>query len=74
MQLPQKFDRKKLLDAHERAAAEGREYTEDASLLFDLSDERIAILEGSDLNIKITNPADMIIGEAIYEQYVLGKD
>jgi 2-C-methyl-D-erythritol 4-phosphate cytidylyltransferase len=74
VQLPQKFDRKKLLDAHERAAAEGREYTEDASLLFDISDEHIAVLDGSDLNIKITHPADMIIGEAIYEQYVLGKD
>ena len=42
-----------------------REYTEDASLLFDLSDERIAILPGSDVNIKITHPADMVIGEAI---------
>ena len=73
VQLPQKFDRERLLEAHEQAEAEGREYTEDASLLFAHADERIAILPGSELNIKITHPADMIVGEAIYEQYVLGK-
>jgi len=73
VQLPQKFDRAALLAAHEQARAEGHVSTEDASLLYDYSQAEIAILKGSDINIKITHPADMIIGEAIYEQYVLGK-
>ncbi len=73
VQLPQKFNTAKLLAAHEKARAEGHVSTEDASLLFDYSGEEIAILRGSELNIKITHPVDMILGEAIYEQYILGK-
>ena len=73
VQLPQKFNTAKLLAAHEQAAAEDHVSTEDASLLYHYSHDEIAILEGSDINIKITHPADMVIGEAIYEQYVLGK-
>jgi 2-C-methyl-D-erythritol 4-phosphate cytidylyltransferase len=73
VQLPQKFKTSDLLTAHKRARAEGHVSTEDASLLYHYTGDEIAILEGSDINIKITHPADMVIGEAIYEQYVLGK-
>lgn len=73
VQLPQKFGLEKLLAAHEQARAEGHVSTEDASLLYDYTKAEIAILEGSDINIKITHPADMVVGEAIYEEYVLGK-
>jgi 2-C-methyl-D-erythritol 4-phosphate cytidylyltransferase len=73
VQLPQKFETAKLIDAHERARSEGHVATEDASLLFEYAGESIAVLKGSDINIKITHPADLVIGEAIYEKYVLGK-
>jgi len=74
VQLPQKFDAKKLMLAHESARAERRHFTEDASLLFHYQPESpIRILEGSERNIKITEPLDMIIGEAIYSEYVLGR-
>jgi 2-C-methyl-D-erythritol 4-phosphate cytidylyltransferase len=72
VQLPQKFDYAKLRDAHERARAEGRHFTEDASLLHHYLGEPVRILEGTGRNIKITEPVDLIIGEAIYDEYVLG--
>lgn len=72
VQLPQKFNAKKLMDAHESARAEGLDFTEDASLLFHYQQAQIRILEGSEKNIKITEPTDLIIGEAIYTEYVLG--
>jgi len=73
VQLPQKFDGAKLMKAHEKARAEGIEFTEDASLLFHYEQSQIRILEGSERNIKITEPTDLIIGEAIYNEYVLGR-
>jgi D-ribitol-5-phosphate cytidylyltransferase len=72
VQLPQKFDAKKLMQAHEKARAEGVDFTEDASLLFHYEQSQIRILEGSERNIKITEPTDLIIGEAIYNEYILG--
>ena len=73
VQLPQKFDAAKLMQAHESARAEDTEFTEDASLLFHYQGSQIRILEGSEKNIKITDPTDLIIGEAIYNEYVLGR-
>jgi D-ribitol-5-phosphate cytidylyltransferase len=74
VQLPQKFDAKQLKDAHDQAIAEGRtDFTEDASLLYHYLKAPIRILEGSDHNIKITQPADLIIGEAIYNEYISGR-
>ncbi|MDZ4178718.1 MAG: IspD/TarI family cytidylyltransferase [Coriobacteriia bacterium] len=73
VQLPQKFQTVTLIAAHEAAMAAGADSTEDASLLFDHCGTDIAILPGSEYNIKITHPVDIIIGETIYEQYILGK-
>jgi 2-C-methyl-D-erythritol 4-phosphate cytidylyltransferase len=73
VQLPQKFDRAKLLKAHEMARAEGAVFTEDASAFFHYLGEPVAILKGSEFNIKITHPSDLIIGQAIYDEYILGK-
>jgi 2-C-methyl-D-erythritol 4-phosphate cytidylyltransferase len=66
VQLPQKFDRRALLDAHEAARRDGREFTEDASLLVSYTGRRVRILPGSTRNIKITHPVDMVTSEAIY--------
>jgi D-ribitol-5-phosphate cytidylyltransferase len=66
VQLPQKFDRAKLLTAHETARRESATFTEDAGLFFHYTGEPVRILPGSDENIKITVPTDTVTAEAIY--------
>ena len=68
VQLPQKFDGPTLREAHELARAEGLDFTEDASLVFHYGKGAVRILDGSERNIKITEPTDLIIGEAIYAE------
>ena len=63
---PQKFDRARLTAAHEAARRDGTSFTEDASLFFRYAGERVRILPGSDRNIKITLPTDIVTAEAIY--------
>ncbi len=70
VQLPQKFDRARLLEAHRAARADGVEFTEDASLFFKYTGEPVRILPGSDVNIKITVPTDTVIAEAIYADLI----
>ncbi len=66
VQLPQKFDAAALRMAHEAAREDGASFTEDASLFFRYGDAPVRILSGSDRNIKITVPADLIVAEALY--------
>lgn len=66
VQLPQKFDRNRLLEAHEAARRDGALFTEDAGLFFHYSGEPVRILPGTDENIKITVPSDTVTAEAIY--------
>jgi 2-C-methyl-D-erythritol 4-phosphate cytidylyltransferase len=73
VQLPQKFNIDKLISAHEQARAKGEVFTEDASVFHRYIGEPVRILAGSERNIKITHPSDLIIGEAIYSEYILGK-
>lgn len=73
VQLPQKFNTSALRKAHELAREESREFTEDASMIFHYKTGQVRILEGSEKNIKITDPTDLTIGEAIYSEYVLGR-
>ncbi|MBN2840220.1 MAG: 2-C-methyl-D-erythritol 4-phosphate cytidylyltransferase, partial [Coriobacteriia bacterium] len=72
VQLPQKFDAAKLRIAHELARQEDRFFTEDASLFHHYRQGPVRILAGSPNNIKITQPVDLVLGEAIYSEYVLG--
>lgn len=58
VQLPQKFRRSDLAAAHEKARAEGIEYTEDATLVADAGFP-VHFLDGSDANIKVTSPTDV---------------
>lgn len=68
VQLPQKFETRLLKDAHERAAAEGREFTEDAGMIYLYHpDVPIKVCEGMDYDIKLTTRIDMLAGEQIYE-------
>lgn len=70
VQLPQKFDTASLKKAHELACAEGKRFTEDGSLLFHYFPEtKIKIVEGTEYNIKITMPLDMVASDIIYREY-----
>jgi 2-C-methyl-D-erythritol 4-phosphate cytidylyltransferase len=70
VQLPQKFDRAKLLAAHESARRDDAFFTEDAGLFFHYAGEPVRILPGSDENIKITVPTDTVTAEAIYADLI----
>ncbi len=72
VQLPQKFDRAKLMAAHEAARAAGTNFTEDASLFHEYAGEPVRILPGSERNIKITVPTDVVTAEAIWAD-VIGR-
>lgn len=70
VQLPQKFDAGPLREAHEAARRDGRIFTEDASLFVAYTDAPVRILPGSERNVKITVPTDLLIAEAIYADLV----
>jgi 2-C-methyl-D-erythritol 4-phosphate cytidylyltransferase len=70
VQLPQKFNRAKLVAAHEAARADGSSFTEDASLFVQHAHERVRILPGSERNVKITVPADIVMAEALYADFL----
>ena len=63
-QTPQAFQRTLLLTAHQKAQREHYHATDDAQLMEWLG-HRVAIVEGSGENIKITRREDLGIGEAI---------
>ncbi|MGH7232116.1 MAG: 2-C-methyl-D-erythritol 4-phosphate cytidylyltransferase [Nitrospiraceae bacterium] len=63
-QTPQAFRRALLDEAHRKARMEGFQATDDAQLVERLG-HRVAIVEGTGENIKITRPEDLVIGEAI---------
>jgi 2-C-methyl-D-erythritol 4-phosphate cytidylyltransferase len=72
VQLPQKFDAAALRRAHDAAVRDGATFTEDASLFTRYAGERVRILAGSERNLKITVPTDLLIAEAIYAD-LLGR-
>ena len=70
VQLPQKFNTKQLLAAHEKAINDGKLFTEDVSLLYFYDSSSIVkIIKGKEYNIKITTRTDMLSGEIIYDEY-----
>jgi 2-C-methyl-D-erythritol 4-phosphate cytidylyltransferase len=74
IQLPQKFNTEELKLSHINAIENKKEYTEDTSLILDTLKEKIKILEGTEFNIKITNPIDYKIAEIIYKDYILNEE
>lgn len=74
VQLPQKFNTKLLREAHLKAIAEDKLFTEDASVVFYYFPEKVIdVIEGKDYNIKLTTPTDMIVGKIIYDEYFSGR-
>lgn len=74
IQLPQKFETKTLIEAHEKAIEEGKLFTEDASLVYNYTNKKIKTLKGSQYNLKITEPLDLILGEIIYKENLVRKE
>ena len=72
VQLPQKFERAALMAAHEAARRDEATFTEDASLFHRYAGTPVRILPGSERNIKITVPTDIVTAEAIYAD-VIGR-
>ncbi len=62
---PQTFKTSLILDAHEKAVADGFLGTDDASLVERLG-LKVAIVPDSDYNIKITSPEDLSVAEKLF--------
>ena len=58
VQTPQCFRFKELLEAHDRAATDGREYTDDTEIWGEYCG-RVRVIKGDVNNIKITYPSDL---------------
>jgi 2-C-methyl-D-erythritol 4-phosphate cytidylyltransferase len=63
-QTPQVFRRSLILRAYEQAAQTGLSVTDDAQMVEALG-HPVAVVEGSELNLKITTPEDLRLAEAI---------
>jgi 2-C-methyl-D-erythritol 4-phosphate cytidylyltransferase len=66
-QTPQAFVAEALRAAHDRAMAEGRLATDDATLL-EAAGYRVAVVEGEPSNFKVTTPEDLARAEEIAER------
>jgi len=64
VQTPQTFRTSILLDAHDKAAAEGFEVTDDASLV-ERYGGRVVVVHSTRANMKLTYPEDFVIAEAM---------
>ncbi|MDQ6771419.1 MAG: 2-C-methyl-D-erythritol 4-phosphate cytidylyltransferase [Candidatus Dormibacteraeota bacterium] len=63
-QTPQGFEARLLLTAHRRAAAEGFEGTDTASVVERLG-AQVVVVRGSPDNVKLTTPSDLALAEAL---------
>jgi len=66
VQTPQAFRMDILREAHNRALTDGFYGTDDAALVERLGG-KVAVVDGSVENIKVTTPGDIIIGEALWK-------
>ncbi len=66
VQTPQSFRTEALREAHDKAAAEGVEVTDDASLV-ERNGGRVVVVHSTRANMKLTYPEDFVIAEAMLE-------
>ena len=71
VQTPQSFRTQVLKDAHDKAADEGFEVTDDASLV-ERYGGRVVVVHGTRANIKLTYPEDFVIAEAMIKGRAAG--
>jgi 2-C-methyl-D-erythritol 4-phosphate cytidylyltransferase len=67
-QTPQAFRYAVIKEAYDRAYAEGFRATDDAQLVERLG-HKVSVVEGSQVNIKITRPFDLKIAEVIQKEF-----
>ena len=72
-QTPQAFRTALLVRAHERARAESFSGTDDCMLVERLG-WPVQVIEGTDMNIKITTPADLLLAGAILPRFERGEN
>ncbi|MFP4055404.1 MAG: 2-C-methyl-D-erythritol 4-phosphate cytidylyltransferase [Candidatus Brocadiia bacterium] len=72
-QTPQVFRRSLILGAYQAAQREGPDVTDDAQLVEHLG-RPVAIVEGSDLNLKITTAEDLRLAEALLAAGLVPQD
>lgn len=65
---PQAFEYQLIHDAHQRAEQEGFEGTDDAALVQHYGSE-VRALQSSELNIKITDEADLLLASLLIQHY-----
>ncbi|PWH06480.1 2-C-methyl-D-erythritol 4-phosphate cytidylyltransferase [Brachybacterium endophyticum] len=58
VQLPQKFSKADLVDAHSQAEKDKKVFTEDATLVA-VAGHPVYFIDGSDVNFKVTTPTDL---------------
>lgn len=68
VQTPQVFKFSLLCRAHEKAAEEGKEYTDDATLVMPL--HPVHITPGEPSNFKVTAPDDLILARSLLESRI----
>jgi 2-C-methyl-D-erythritol 4-phosphate cytidylyltransferase len=64
---PQTFRTSVILDAHRKALSDGFEGTDDASLVERLN-HPVAVVQDSEINIKITTPEDLQLARALLDR------
>jgi 2-C-methyl-D-erythritol 4-phosphate cytidylyltransferase len=67
VQMPQKFNTEKLRKAHLMAQAGAKLFSDDASLVWKMLSIPPQLVEGLEVNMKITTPLDLVIAEAMYD-------
>lgn len=67
VQLPQKFKKADLVDAHAQARESGAVFTEDATLVA-TSGYRVAFIPGRDENFKVTTPTDIRLASYLNQE------
>jgi 2-C-methyl-D-erythritol 4-phosphate cytidylyltransferase len=72
VQTPQSFRTQVLKDAHDKAAGEGFDVTDDASLV-ERYGGRVVVVHGTRANIKLTYPEDFVIAEAMIKGRAAGE-
>lgn len=70
IQTPQAFDKKLIIDAYKKGNAEGFSATDDSMLVEAYTSVKVKVIEGNDMNIKITTPNDFLF----FKEYILKKN
>jgi len=66
IQTPQGFSLRLILDAHEKMAASGDQFTDDVSCA-ERAGHKVTLVEGSRMSMKVTEPSDLTVAQALWE-------